>query len=91
MASTETSILTQYATDPEDWQYILPDLRICGIEMRPYRQNLYNPVFVRNAAQADHQGVFKNFPHLNEYATSDLYEKHPTKPGLWKYVGCLDD
>ncbi|CAI6332749.1 unnamed protein product [Periconia digitata] len=90
MASTEISILAQYATDPEDWQYIHPNTHISGIQMRPYR-NLYELVIVRNDKQADDQGIFKNFPHLHEFPTSDLYDAHPSKPGLWKYVGRADD
>ncbi|PVI01075.1 acetyl-CoA synthetase-like protein [Periconia macrospinosa] len=91
MTSTETAIFTQYATDPEDWQYVFFDLTINGIEMRPHKGNLYELVIKRNAAQADHQAIFKNFPHLDEFSMPDLYEKHPSKPGLWKFVGRKDD
>jgi thioester reductase-like protein/aryl carrier-like protein len=37
------------------------------------------------------QPVFYTFPHLDEYSTGDLYEPHPEKPGLWKYIGRGDD
>ena len=28
---------------------------------------------------------------IDAYATSDLLESHPTKPGLWKVYGRVDD
>lgn len=94
IASTETGNLTQYIPDASDWQYNHFDLELNGIEMRPRdkNSNLHELVIVRNPAMAEHQGIFKSFPHLGEeYPMADLYEKHPHKPWLWKYVGRTDD
>jgi hypothetical protein len=61
-----------------------------GIDMRPHG-NLHELVFVKNTKRADYQGVFMNFPHLEEYSMSILFVKHPTKPHHWKHAGRTDD
>ncbi|CAL1703601.1 unnamed protein product [Somion occarium] len=38
-----------------------------------------------------HQPAVENLPDVKGYATSDLFESHPTKPGLWRVVGRTDD
>ena len=39
----------------------------------------------------DIQGIFKTFPHLDRFATGDLFEKHPTKADYWATAGRKDD
>ncbi|TFK46704.1 putative aminoadipate reductase [Heliocybe sulcata] len=38
-----------------------------------------------------HQLSVENLPDTKGYATSDLWEKHPTIEGLWRLVGRTDD
>ncbi|KAG6899436.1 hypothetical protein C0993_010311 [Termitomyces sp. T159_Od127] len=38
-----------------------------------------------------HSLPVENLPDARGYATSDLFEPHPTKPYLWKIVGRIDD
>ncbi|KAF7798255.1 hypothetical protein EIP86_009472 [Pleurotus ostreatoroseus] len=38
-----------------------------------------------------HQPSVENLPDAKGYATSDLWEPHPTKKGLWRIVGRKDD
>ncbi|CAL1703617.1 unnamed protein product [Somion occarium] len=38
-----------------------------------------------------HQPAVENLPDVRGYATADLFEPHPTKKGLWRPVGRLDD
>ncbi|GLB33171.1 putative acetyl-CoA synthetase-like protein [Lyophyllum shimeji] len=38
-----------------------------------------------------HRPMVNNLPDVLGYATSDLWENHPTKKHLWKIVGRLDD
>ncbi|KNZ79425.1 L-aminoadipate-semialdehyde dehydrogenase large subunit [Termitomyces sp. J132] len=38
-----------------------------------------------------HSLPIENLPDVRGYATSDLWEPHPTKDHLWKIVGCIDD
>lgn len=58
--------------------------------MRPIA-NLFELVFVRDDAYADYQGVFKVYPHLQEFSMQDLYSQHPTKPHHWRHEGRKDD
>ncbi|EPQ57834.1 acetyl-CoA synthetase-like protein [Gloeophyllum trabeum ATCC 11539] len=39
----------------------------------------------------NHQLSVENLPDTKGYATSDLWEKHPTIEGLWRLVGRTDD
>ncbi|KAJ7067512.1 putative nonribosomal peptide synthetase [Mycena amicta] len=38
-----------------------------------------------------HQLAIENLPDVKGYATKDLFERHPTKPHLYRIVGRLDD
>ncbi|KAI0085165.1 hypothetical protein BDY19DRAFT_909277 [Irpex rosettiformis] len=38
-----------------------------------------------------HQPAIENLPDTKGYATSDLFEPHPKKKGLWRLVGRIDD
>ncbi|CAL1703594.1 unnamed protein product [Somion occarium] len=38
-----------------------------------------------------HQPAIENLPDVKGYATSDLFEPHPKKKGLWRIVGRKDD
>ncbi|TCD65360.1 putative NRPS-like protein biosynthetic cluster [Steccherinum ochraceum] len=40
---------------------------------------------------ATHQPAVENLPDVKGYATSDLFEPHPTVDGLWRIVGRTDD
>ena len=37
-----------------------------------------------------YQPVFYNFPDLRQWRTKELFRRHPTKDGLWRYSGRLD-
>ena len=37
------------------------------------------------------QAAFATLPNLQEFSPQDLYSKHPTKQGLWRYRGRTDD
>lgn len=90
MGSTETNTIVQHQTDREDWSYICINPKFNGIEMRPIA-DVFELVYVRNPAYADYQGVFKAFPHLQEFSMQDLYSPHPIKPHHWKHAGRKDD
>lgn len=90
MGSTETNTIVQHQTDREDWSYISINPIFNGIEMRPVA-DLFELVYVRKPAYADYQGVFKAFPHLQEFSMQDLYSPHPNKPHHWKHAGRKDD
>jgi len=91
LGSTETFNIPELVPQSEDelaYHYFHPCL---GVDFQESSDNLHELVFVRKTEYAKHQGAFWTFPDLEEYRMKDLYEKHPTKPGLWKYRGRLDD
>jgi thioester reductase-like protein len=91
LGSSETQNLPELLSISEDdWPYLNfhPNL---GLEFRERMEGLHELVFVRRPEFLKHQGAFCTFPELDEYATKDLYEEHPHKPGFWKYRGRLDD
>ena len=87
---TEFGVCISEHLDQEDWAWIkFPD--VCGVEMRLFDSELYECVFVRKAEFGDFQVVFMQYPHYQEWPTKDLFVKHSTKPGLWRYYGRTDD
>ena len=59
----------------------------------PSASKLCEAVIVRSRSQTSSfpQATFETFPHLDEYATGDLFAPHPTRPHTWKYAGRTDD
>jgi acyl-coenzyme A synthetase/AMP-(fatty) acid ligase len=81
--------LTTLAEDPADWAYYR--FRPCqGIAFNQISPTTYELVF-RKQASALWQQIFFLHPELTVYPTKDLFQKHPTKEGLWLYVGRTDD
>ena len=78
------------AWETDEWQYIRPHPRY-SIDFRPYIENLYEAVLVRNANPDDDPTIFKVYPQLEEWSTQDIFSPHPTKPGLWCYHSRIDD
>jgi thioester reductase-like protein len=91
LGSTETFNLPELSpSSDDDWPFHCYHPSI-GAEFRERMPDLYELVFVRKSEFAKHQGAFCTFPDADEYAMKDLYEKHPSKPDLWRYRGRLDD
>lgn len=92
MGATEAMILPVEYPDKQDddWQYWAFS-ECMGAEFRPFHEDLYEMVMVRNPKYHDYQAVFFTFPEKQEYPIKDLYSPHPTKPGLWMYRGRADD
>ncbi|KAF2137904.1 uncharacterized protein K452DRAFT_291256 [Aplosporella prunicola CBS 121167] len=92
IGSTEACFISSLInTDRADWQYfewspysgvVMEDAGegegLCECVIKPY----VNPTYL---------GVFYTFPGTHEWRTKDLFEPHPTKPGLWRYRGRRDD
>jgi len=92
LASTETGVIPALEPDREDWQYIRLRTDL-GIELRPHSDDLYELVVVRKENCDEIQPVFENYPHLQEYATHDLFRRHsdPNKSDHWLSSGRFDD
>jgi acyl-coenzyme A synthetase/AMP-(fatty) acid ligase len=81
--------LTTLAEDPEDWAYYR--FRPCqGITFDLVSSTTFELVF-RKEASALWQQIFFLYPELTVYQTGDLFRVHPTKKGLFLYVGRADD
>ena len=89
---TEIGALSQIDVDPEDWAYIQPS-PVAGVEFRHFIGESYELVIVRNEKDFanGYQPTFKLFPDSHEFATHDLFFKHPTKPNHWLWSGRSDD
>ncbi|KAH9955362.1 acetyl-CoA synthetase-like protein [Russula dissimulans] len=73
----------------EDWEYFTVSSH-CRPEFLPQGDGTFELVLVDHEL---HHPVVTNtrVDGRNAYATSDLLEPHPTKPGLWKIFGRKDD
>jgi acyl-coenzyme A synthetase/AMP-(fatty) acid ligase len=61
--------------------------------MREVFDGLYELFLVKDPKLALYQGIFTNFPHIQEWSMNDLYERHPdpSKSFLYRYKGRKDD
>ncbi|KZT22888.1 acetyl-CoA synthetase-like protein [Neolentinus lepideus HHB14362 ss-1] len=72
---------------PTDWEYLVFDPEI-PVRMAPQGEGKYELQVLHSDR---HPLLIQNLPDIPGYATSDLFEKHPTKEGLWKIIGRVDD
>lgn len=91
IGSSEAAFLPLYDKEPEDWIYFHLDPRMKGIQFREFDGGVYEQVFVRHPSTDPYHSVWYTFPDKQEYAPSDLFSKHPTKPNLWRYEGRADN
>ena len=91
LGSCETALHPlEMDNDPADWLY-LSFSPYLGHTFRLEENGLYELVIVRQEEYRPFQGVFSTFPDKQEFATSDLFEPHPTKPGKWVFRARADD
>jgi acyl-coenzyme A synthetase/AMP-(fatty) acid ligase len=76
------------------WHYMNPH-PAAGWEFRFHKETedqvLYEAHIVRSSDPEFEQPVFKIYRDQSEYATRDLFVKHPTIPDMWKWCGRIDD
>lgn len=90
IGSTETGLLVSLIQEnPEDWEYF-EWAPAYGIEMRLVKGGGHELTIPRRENR-DFHGIFHTFPEEQLYGTNDVYEQHPTKPKLWRFIGRLDD
>jgi len=71
-----------------DWQW-MQFVDQVNIRWVPQSEGAYELVFMTCPT---HRPSVENLPDGEKgYATSDLWEPHPTKPGLWRIIGRSDD
>lgn len=90
MGGLEMYCIATEVIDQEYWEY-LSFSPMTGSEFRYHSGDLHELFFVRKPEYDLFQAIFATFPDLQEYHTNDLYSKHPTIPGLWRYSGRADD
>ncbi|MDI1488743.1 MAG: hypothetical protein OHK93_008019 [Ramalina farinacea] len=90
LGTTETMLLPLEYVDKVDWEYHrFSD--ILGAEFRHWWGDLYELVIVRDPKLNLSQAAFATLPKLQEFSPGDVYSRHPTKEGLWRYSGRTDD
>ncbi|KZT21262.1 acetyl-CoA synthetase-like protein [Neolentinus lepideus HHB14362 ss-1] len=72
---------------PMDWEYLAFDPNF-SIRMIPQDEAQFELHVLHNEK---HPLPIHNLPDVPGYASSDLFEKHPTQEGLWKIIGRVDD
>ncbi len=90
LGTTETMLLPLEDSVQEEWDYhrFSPCL---GAEFRHWRAELYELVIFRDPKLELSQAAFATLPSLQEFSPGDLYSEHPSKKGLWRYSGRIDD
>ena len=78
------------------WDYFIFRDDIQGCEWRPVpgSDDLFELFIVRKTPRDQFPGMevaFWTFPELDEWATRDLYKRHPTKKNHWKYYTRRDN
>ncbi|KAI1279702.1 hypothetical protein F5Y07DRAFT_396750 [Xylaria sp. FL0933] len=75
----------------ELWAYFKFNSQIFGADWRPFADDTYELVIVRQGKKPGLQGFFYTFPEVDEFSTKDLYKRHPTLPDFWIYQGRTDN
>jgi len=89
--TSEGLFMGSLLTEPEDWIYFAFHPQ-AGFDFRQIDTGVFEHWVVRKEGSVPLvQGIFHTFPESTEINLKDLYEKHPTKEGLWLYTGRTDD
>ena len=86
------NLLSKTNRSPKDWKYVQfhPDL---GLEFRDSTDETHELHAVRDPKLKELQPTFTIFPDAQEYASRDLFLRHPAKEkhNLWKWHARADD
>ncbi|KAI1119334.1 hypothetical protein F5Y14DRAFT_457645 [Nemania sp. NC0429] len=61
------------------------------VDMQPCGDGTFEMVLYQDPKFAPHRSLWHNFPGIREWRTNDLFMPHPTKAGLWRFHGRLDE
>ncbi|KAH9824637.1 Acetyl CoA synthetase-like protein [Teratosphaeria destructans] len=92
IGSTEAGLIPNLLPeDKDDWTYF-EFVEGAGVQMQPEEDSdLFEMVVKKKPEYLQWQGVFATFPDIDEWRTKDLMAPHPSKAGLWTYIGRKDD
>ncbi|GJF00089.1 acetyl-CoA synthetase-like protein [Phanerochaete sordida] len=76
-----------YPVDP-DWMYFRAPSGARNVRWVPQGDGKHELIIIETD---DYEIAMHNVPGERAFATSDLFEPHPTKPDLWRIVGRKDD
>ncbi|KAJ7509627.1 putative aminoadipate reductase [Mycena galericulata] len=79
---------SQKEIDAGEWIWLRFSPRV-NVRWMPQGDGTFECQFLTN--RESHQVAVENLPDVKGYSTKDLFERHPTKPDLYKIVGRLDD
>ncbi|KAJ7656866.1 putative aminoadipate reductase [Mycena polygramma] len=74
--------------DAGEWQWLRFSSRV-NVRWVPEGDGTFECQFL--TVPETHQLSVENLPDVKGYSTKDLFERHPTKPDLYRIVGRLDD
>ena len=84
------SVINTYMRPVEDGTYEL--LVLVRPQNSGYSLHLSNMIFLQQATSKCPPRVLNDkVDGVDAYATNDLLERHPMRPGLWKIYGRVDD
>ena len=86
------NLLSKTNRSPEDWKYVQFHPKL-GLQLRQSTDEMHELYAVRNPKLKDLQPTFTIFPDAQEYASRDLFVRHPSKDkqNLWKWQARADD
>ncbi|KAJ6033651.1 hypothetical protein N7444_011422 [Penicillium canescens] len=92
LGSSEAGVIPALVpTEDREWEYFEWNPAY-GAQMIPVAIGLYELMICRPGdGNRDLHGIFHVFPDRYNYNTNDVFSPHPTKPGLWRFQGRLDD
>ncbi|KAJ7613299.1 acetyl-CoA synthetase-like protein [Mycena polygramma] len=79
---------TKADEDAGEWQWFRFSART-NIRWVPEGDGIFELQFL--TVPDTHQLAIENLPDVKGYSTKDLFERHPTKPDMYRIVGRLDD
>jgi acyl-coenzyme A synthetase/AMP-(fatty) acid ligase len=78
--------------DPKEWNYLRFNWRLGAVMEPAGEKNLHELVLHRDPSLKRYQAPFWILPEeVTTFRSKDLYEPHPSKPNLWRYVHRADD
>ncbi|KAJ6601010.1 putative aminoadipate reductase [Mycena vulgaris] len=78
----------QEEIDAGEWSWMRFSSRV-SVRWMPQGDGTFECQFL--TVPETHQVSVENLPDVRGYSTKDLFERHPTKPDLFRIVGRLDD
>ncbi|KAJ5436047.1 Male sterility NAD-binding [Penicillium cf. griseofulvum] len=95
LGSTECGSFIQYPTDPAHWNYYhfhaSNNIHWHPVLSSEEQSTEFELILHRDSSCNPYQGVFHNFPDLDEWSTKDVFRKHPSIPDYWEYRYRVDD